>query len=115
MIHQYTAEFARIGRRRAVAPLVVKFRDLDHLTDQLVRYVGRHLKSDSYTVSYDLETGQGRIDAGRFGEFTIKPTPGVCSDTCVVCGADLKRQGYPFAHQNDVTGAICAYEWEPLP
>lgn len=40
-----------------------------------------------------------------------KTLPISCYDTCPVCGADLKYQGWPTQHQHDATGAQCEYEW----
>lgn len=111
---KYTVSFARIGRKHQVPPVDLVARDLDDLTDKIHRFVGKHLASKGYSTTVFLDEQAGVIDGGRFGTFTLAPTPGWCPDECPRCEYRLKYDGYPVAHQSSVDGTICGFSWEPL-
>lgn len=74
-IMKYKITFDRIGRNRSVPDIEVEGTEEDIL-DAVLYYANGFLASREFGVSINLDTGQGRIDGGRFGEFTLKELDG---------------------------------------
>lgn len=51
----------------------------------------------------------GRLRQLESGEYDVAAP---CPDVCPVCAADLRREGYPQAHQHADTGGQCAFTWD---
>lgn len=74
---KYLCTFERIGRNHGVPPTEFDAGDEGGLAHLVYGFAGRYLASREYSVivSLDPETdrGEGSIDGGRFGKFTVEP------------------------------------------
>lgn len=112
----YRIEFGRVGRNHNVPPLEVTAADVDEVAEAVWRVANRHLGSRFFDVSVDLETGEGWIEGGRFGRFTVTEIvpcsrcetttarPGVC---CSSHGKRLCHLCYRRTHFVEVCVAGC--------
>lgn len=114
---KYLIQFERSGETYTPADLSVEAADTWAMTWQIQSYARRFLPYSvgDPVVAFSFKTGRGTIGDGRFGSFSLMAERGHCPNECPECGADLKKQGHPFAHQHDATGETCAVTWEPLP
>lgn len=70
----YRVTFERIGRSENGTDIRQTFiaKDEDELLEQIVEFVRPRLGSREWSVAINPETGEGHIEAGRFGRFTFE-------------------------------------------
>ena len=65
-----TATFERIGRNHGVPPLELTTNTRAGQAEEVYDYARKFLASSGYTVTID-EDGNGSIEFGQFGKFTV--------------------------------------------
>lgn len=70
----YRVTFERIGRSEDGTDISQTFiaKDDDELLERIVEFVRPRLGSRDWTVAINPETGEGHIEAGRYGRFTFE-------------------------------------------
>jgi hypothetical protein len=75
----YSVTFERIGRNHRVGSREFTVADQgasNHLAYEIHQFASQHLISSDFTVTVDLEAGEGSISGGRFGTFYVEKVPG---------------------------------------
>jgi hypothetical protein len=72
---RYRVTFDRIGRDHNVPDLHVDGTE-DDLLDEVMTYCSRFLTSSGFDIDINLGTGEGWVEMGRFGTFTVKELDG---------------------------------------